>query len=210
MILKFASNFFGTRLSSRCSLEIFATGIVPPSLRCFETLADQLGILSLVIVLMCNSNRAIFTLFAWDLLRSIYSSYIFVHIYSSRSSSYRNIINRLLAHKIFADQLGVLSLVIVLTCYWNRGPSSHCLLEIFADQLGVRSLIIVMYNWNWGPSSRCVLEIFADQLGFSVSSSSSRTTPTGPSSHCLLEIFADQLGVLSLFIIVTSEQVLGT
>ena len=32
------------------------------------------------------------------LLRSIYSSYIFVHIYSSRSSSYRNIITCLLAN----------------------------------------------------------------------------------------------------------------
>ena len=58
--------------------------------------------------------------------------------------------------EIFADQLGVLSLVIIVMYNWNRALS-RCLLEIFADQLGALSLVInVTYNWY-----RAVFTLFA-------------------------------------------------
>ena len=102
-------------------------------------------------------------------------------------------------------------------------PSSRCLLEIFADQLGLLSLIIVTCNWNqaiftlfardlcWSAwhSQSCHhphvqlepgrLHVVRSRslmisLAFSAESSFSRATGTGPSSRYLLEIFADQLG----------------
>ena len=145
---------------------------------------------------------------------------------------------------------------------WHLEPSSRCLLEIFADQLGLLSLIIVTCNWNqavfmlfardlcWSAwRSQCcviiltcnwnqaVFMLFARDLwwsawhfqpshrshvqlepgplhvicsrslliclAFSFLSSSSRATGTGPSSRCSLEIINDQLGVLSLVIVLT-------
>ena len=53
--LSSSSHATGTGPSSRCLLEIFA---------------DQLCVLRLVVILACNQNRAVFTLFARDLLWS--------------------------------------------------------------------------------------------------------------------------------------------
>ena len=113
-----------------CSLEIFD---------------DQLGVPRLVVILTCNWNQAIFTLFTRNLCRSAWRSQACRHPHLQLEPGHLHVVrSRSLLISLAFPGLSSSSLAT------GTGPSSRCLLEIFVDQLGVPRLVVILTcNWSW-------------------------------------------------------------